>query len=243
MSQPVNRDDYVAVSPGGIRCVDDRGDLTGENLSIQLPGAGLHLVDLLRLALAHSQEETTEAVLWEMAQDVLASAPARQYGISGGVHIDDEHGHLTDPAQLQVRNSGCGYDSVRLEVLGRLESNIPGYQAGTHIKKAKDTGWNVQILTGEHHSEATAAINYLTGQTLWTKSLWEEGRVPSFNYDIWAVEALKPMLVSSLEQHDLPEAAAALEDNALKWGEKLYLETLDILTKGRLGAHNLIKIQ
>jgi len=243
MAAQVNASDYVEVAADSGRCVDERGDKSGENLGWQAPGAGLHVVDLLRVAGARAGEEISEMDLWEMAQSVFESEEAKSNKIVAGVHIDDEHGHISDESLLKMRNKGCGYDSVRNQVLERLGASIRDYEAGGHILLARERGWGVQVLTGEHVGNATAAVNNMKGRTLKTQSLLVGARIPSFNYDIWAVEVLLPVMEKALKAKGYEDAAEKLSEEGVEMGRKLYAETLDILTHGRLNEGNLIEIE
>lgn len=241
MANQVQPQDYVAILAHSTRCVDDRADKQGENLGVQFPGASLHLMDLLLIALNKAGATFTTEQLVDMTQAVYASQTAKRLNLLPGVHIDDEHGHIADEAELDTRVKGCGYDSVRTQVLARLGVTLD-YESGTHIAKARELGWGVQVLTGEHYADATAAVNYVSGTTLKTKSLWAADRTPSFNYDIWAVEALADTMENVLEDYSFEEAGELIEDHATEWGLELYRNTLDILTQGRLGK-KLIEIK
>lgn len=234
--------DYVAVSENPGRCVDDRPAVGGENLGVQLPGGALHILDLLRIAIGKSIGEEPEEYLWEMADTVYRSPRARKHHILPGVHIDDGHGTIVDAAQRAARTAGCGYDRVREEVLGRMGVALGGYQPGEHIRWARQRGWGVAVLSGEHATDATAALNFLPGKTLETSRLWEPGRVPSFSFDIWAVRVLLPEMGRMLQREGYREAADLLQKNGIPWSKRLYIETLDILSAGRIGAHDLREI-
>ncbi len=237
----VSARDYVVNQAHSTRCVDDRADKSGENLGAQLPGGSEHIVDLLFVAITKAGGTVTKHQLLDMLQAVYASPTAKHLNLLPGVHIDDEHGHLTDTTEIEARVKGCGYDSVRCRVLARFDMALD-YISGTDIAKARELGWGVQVLTGEHHAQATAAVNYVKGTTLKTKSLWLADRVPSFNYDIWVVEALAEVMKSVLEESGYSDAGELLEKNATEWGSSLYTNTLDILTQGRLGKE-LIEIK
>lgn len=241
MANHVQPQDYVANLAHSTRCVDDRADKQGENLGVQMPGGSLHLMDLLYLSLTKAGASFSKEQLLEMTQAVYASQTAKRLNLLPGVHIDDEHGHIADEAELATRVKGCGYDSVRAQVLSRIGVTLD-YESGTHIAKARELSWGVQILTGEHHADATAAVNYVSGTTLKTKSLWAADRIPSFNYDIWAVEALADTMENVLEDYGFEEAGELIEDHAAQWGLELYKHTLDILTQGKLGKE-LIEIK
>jgi hypothetical protein len=241
MANQVQPQDYVANLANPTRCVDDRADKQGESLGVQLPGASLHLMDLLLIALTKAGETVSKQQLLDMTQAVYASQTAKRLNLLPGVHIDDEHGHITEEAELSSRVKGCGYDSVRAQVLARLGVTLD-YESGSDITKARGLGWGVQVLTGEHNGSATAAVNYVAGTTLKTKSLWSTDRTPSFNYDIWVVESLAEIMENVLEDFGFEEAGDLIEDNAADWGLALYKHTLDILTQGKLGG-DLIEIK
>lgn len=241
MAHQVQSQDYVANLAHATRCVDDRADKTGENLGVQMPGGSLHLMDLLLIATTKAGETVSKEQLLEMTQAIYATQTAKRLNLLPGVHIDDEHGHITDEAELATRVKGCGYDSVRAQVLARLGVTLD-YKSGSDITKARELGWGVQVLTGEHSASATAAVNYVSGTTLKTKTLWATDRTSSFNYDIWAVEALADTMENVLEDYGFEEAGELIEDHASEWGLELYKHTLDILTQGRLGK-KLIEIK
>ena len=238
----VSGEDYIPIETHSARCVDDRPDRTGENRGVQLPGGSLHILDLMRVAILMSGQNIEEEALWQMTDTALRSQEARKNNIVPGVHIDDNHGHLTSDAELAVRERGCGYDAVRGEVLGRLGVEIGIYQPGENIRRARAMGWGVQQLAGDHSGEATAALNFLPGLTLRTQRLWEEDRVPSFNHDIWAVRMLLPAMLHQLEEGGFQEASQLLAKDGVNWSKKVYVETLDILSEGRIGVHDLIEI-
>lgn len=234
---PVSKTDYVAAQ-GATRCVDERGDKHGELLGVQLPGGSEHLMDLFLLALEEVGAEYDEALLFDMTQHVYTSSLTDEYNLEPGVHIDDEHGKLSLEASAD-RVVGCGYDKVRGDVLQRLGVEL-SYSPGERISQAREHQWSVQILTGDHFANATAAINRVPGQTLQTKALLVEDRIPSFNYDLWVVTAAKPAMIAALNQAGYSKAAKTLEAQAEDWGRQLYIETLDILTDGRLGQDLLV---
>ncbi len=236
----VNKDDYVAVQAEPMRCVDERGDKEGENLGVQMPGGAEHLMDLLYVAGAKTGKEIADERLFEMVEEVLASEAAKAHKLVAGVHIDDEHGHL-DMDECETRNAGCGYDRVRAEVLKRMGVEVE-YESGLRIEMARERGWGVQVLTGNHVAHATAAMNWMTDKTLKTQALWEEGRAPSFNHDIWAVKVLVGEMQRVLEAEGMSEAAELLGDRALDWSRQLYAETLDILSGGVLGDASILEI-
>ena len=234
----VTKEDYVDAS-GAIRCVDERADKEGELLGVQMPGGAEHLMDLLLVSISKSGGEVSEEALFAMVDTVLKSETAVTFGIKPGVHIDDEHGHL-DMETCANRDFGCGYDKVRADVIKSLDVTHE-YNPGDRIKKARALGWNIQVLTGDHVATATAAINTIEGKTLKTQELLADGRKQSFNYDLWAVTALKGELIAVLEE-EYPQAAKVLEANTEKWGRELYVETLNILSGGALGENSLIGI-
>lgn len=238
----VTREDYVENTADSMRCVDERKDFAGENLGVQMPGGAEHVVDLMRVALAKAGNEVDEETLWSMANKVFASDTAVRLKIKPGVHIDDEHGHISEEGELETRVKGCGYDGVRTQVLERMGVTLT-YEPGTDIAKARGSGWGVQVLTGEHVPNATAAVNHMEGKTLKTQVLLEVGRVQSFNYDVWAVKALADDMEDVLEEFGYEDAGDLLEDHAEEWGIELYGHTLDILTQGRLAKSTLVEIR
>ena len=240
MAQVVNANDYVSNQADSTRCVDERADKSGENLGVQLPGCTEHIMDLMMIALDKSGKSVDEAALLAMVKDVYASDAAYEHKIVMGMHIDDEHGHL-DADACKKRVMGCGYDKVRTQVLERMGFNIE-YTPGTRIKVARAEGVGIQVLTGDHVANATAAINWKEDSTLKTQSLWEDGRTPSFNHDIWVVKVLLDDMKKVLEDNNFEEAAEILNENALEWSKTMYVETLDILSNGALGEE-LIEIK
>ncbi|KKU87775.1 MAG: hypothetical protein UY18_C0026G0001 [Microgenomates group bacterium GW2011_GWF2_47_9] len=231
---PVNREDYVEVGVGdGCRCVDDRagkGESDLANLAPQLPGGSEHVMDLILLASLKAGKSVTEDELFQMVEDVYKSGAAQKYGLKPGLHIDDEHGHISDPIELEKRDIGCGADSVRVEVLRKMGVEVE-YDRGARIREARRRGWNVQILTGHHagaegEEQATAAVNHMVGKTLNTNSLLSPDRRASFNYDVWVVELLIPEMVNLMRNRGMGEAANLLERNGLSWGEEIFVHTL-----------------
>lgn len=236
----VSKKDYVQVSPDSARCVDDRKDKSGENLGHQFPGASEHIMDLILIAATKSGVSLSEDELFEMTQQVYQSDAAKNAKLVPGMHIDDEHGHLSD-SDCEGRINGCGYDGVRDQVLDRFGVSV-NYDPGTRIAKARKIGWGVQVLTGNHEA-GSAAINFVEGTTLKTQELWKENRVPSFNHDIWAVKVFLPEMVKALKTSGNEEAAVLINQNAMSWSEEIYGHTLDILTKGVLNSSNLKRIE
>lgn len=241
MSQLVSADDYVVVQADSCRCVDERCDKEGENLGVQMPGCSQHIMDLFLVSLEKSNSEYSEELLWELTRSVYQSDHAQKHNLVMGMHIDDEHGELSS-SDCQTRNAGCGYDKVRNQVLSRMGIEID-YQPGSRIDAARNASVGVQVLTGDHVAHATAAMNWMTSKTLQTQVLWEEGRNPSFNHDIWVVKEVLPEMIKALENKNHPQAAKTLEENALAWSRQLYAETLDILSNGGLTDASIIEIK
>jgi hypothetical protein len=241
--QVVTREDYVDNEPDSTRCVDERKDKEGENRGVQMPGGSEHIMDLLMVAVQRCGGEIDDEVLMAMADRIYQSEVAKEHNLVPGVHIDDEHGDL-DMDACKTRDAGCGYDKVRKDVLKSLLGNDISYDPGTRIRMAREKGWGVQVLTGNHRTPeegVTAAINYMTGKTLKTKSLWAEGR-PSFNHDIWVVEVFLGEMKRELEEGNFGEAADLLEENAMQWSKEIYGKTLDILSGKALNEEGLISI-
>jgi len=238
----VTSKDYVTASPDSTRCVDERGDKEGENLGVQMPGASEHIMDLMLVAVLQDGGKVPDEQLMEMTEKVYASSVAKENSLVLGMHIDDEHGHL-DMDACGDRNHGCGYDKVR----GTVIKNVFDYEVesnpGTRIEKAREKGWGIQVLTKDHIPYASAAINKMVGKTLKTKSLLDDGRNPSFNHDIWVVEKLLPEMISQLEEAGFDGAAEILNENSMDWSEKLYGETLNVLSNGALTGESLIVIE
>lgn len=206
-----------------------------------MPGGSEHLMDLMLVAVSKAGGNVDDQKLFEMVNKVYESEVAKKNRLMPGVHIDDEHGHLEMRA-CEDRVSGCGYDKVRRQVLERIGVEVE-YNPGDRIGGARDWGWRVQVLTGDHFAHSTAAINYLKGMTLKTQSLLAEDRNPSFNYDIWVLSELVPVMVDVLKDEGLEKASELLEESALDWGKQIYAETLDILSGGALGDKDLIVIE
>lgn len=237
----LSKTDYVAVRPDSARCVDDRPDKNGENFGPQFPGASEHLMDLMLLAVNKSGESVGEDKLFEMVNRVYESDVAKKHNLVPGVHIDDEHGHLGEE-ECAGRVDGCGYDKVRRQVLEQMGIRID-YETGARIGKARELGWEVQLLTSHHANNATAAVNEQTDMTLNTKKLWSGNRTPSFNHDIWAVTVLIPEMESKLRSNGYAKGANLLNVYGEKWSREIYGHTLDILTGGRLNRNTLIQIK
>jgi hypothetical protein len=240
----VNREDYVEAQPNSTRCVDERKDKEGKNLGIQMPGGSEHLMDLMLVAIKKAGGEVDDEVLCGMVGKVYESEVARANNLTAGVHIDDEHGHL-DTEACANRDGGCGYDKVRGEVIENVFGIEVASEPGSRIRKARELGWGVQVLTGDHRNpgnneSVTAALNFMKGKTLDTATLWEEGRTPSFNHDIWVVETLQAEMQQQLEAAGFSDAAKLLEENAVVWSREIYGETLNILSGGELTGENLI---
>lgn len=239
MPKEVNKNDYVRVEPGEGRCVDERRalGLHSENFSVQMPGVSEHLMDLILLPIALTTgEQVDESLLFDMTENVYKSPFASEYGARPGLHIDDDHGSLSLD-QTGGRVLGCGADKVRTNVLKKMGAKVV-YQTGARIAEGRRRGWGIQVLTGAHDPHATAALNYLEGKTLNTKSLWEAGRRPSFNHDLWFALGLLDELAGQLDSHGFNKAAKELSDHGEDWSIDMYTHTLQ-----ELGYHtNLIQI-
>jgi hypothetical protein len=238
----VTSKDYVAVEADSGRCVDERKDREGQNRGVQFPGGALHILDLMRVAITKNGKEIGEDILWEMTDKIMSSEEAQKHNIRPGVHIDDDHGNITSEEELEDRLLGCGYDSVRSQVMGRLGVDIGEYEPGENIRRARERGWGVQQLTGAHSNDATAALNYLHGMTLDNQKLWEEGRVPSFNHDIWAVRQLIPAMERELKNGEFEGASRLVKEHGVNWSKQIYIDTLDILSQGRIGEQHFVEI-
>lgn len=239
MSSKEMVDYYVQVS-GATRCVDERGDKQGELLGVQLPGGSQHLMDLFALAFDQAGNDFNDDMLFKLTEQVYRSDMAVELRLEPGMHIDDEHGELSVDACTD-RVFGCGYDKVRSQVLARIGVNIQ-YNPGDRIDQARSRGWKIQVLTGDHFTDAAAAINKLEGKTLKTQALLNQDQVPSFNYDHWAVTAILPAMVEVLADAGYSEAAKILQEEAVDWGKRLYLETLDILSNGAITAADVVEV-
>lgn len=107
------------------------------------------------------------------------------------IHIDDEHGHITDLEQLRARNVGCGFLNVISDVVSVLKElkltqldpkSINGQQIFNALRKE---GAKTVVLTGNHKlEEAGFVINDVGGKTLPKDNLFEES--PAFCWDRWA---------------------------------------------------------
>ncbi len=113
------------------------------------------------------------------------------------IHIDDEHGHISDPNELSNRTQGCGFLSVVKDVAQivseLLKEQISGLSinqfqnvSGTNIfEELKKAGAKVVPLTGEHADNASVIINQKQGRkTLDRNQLFSE--YPAFLWDQWA---------------------------------------------------------
>jgi hypothetical protein len=232
----VNREDYVPVHPGdATRCVDDRKGLWSEDeiLGVQMPGASEHPMDLMLLAIVKSGQLIDEYSLFDMTDELFGSEVAKKYGLKPGVHIDDNHGEISDPGELAEKSDGCGADKVRAEVLSEMGVKVQ-YEPGFRIREARLRGWNVQVLTGAHAGThgtpaATAAINETVGTTLNNAALLGEGRRASFNHDIWVINELLPDMAKILRDKGFGDAAGLLEKNGVVWSEEMYVRVLQHL--------------
>lgn len=80
-------------------------------------------------------------------------------------HIDDEHGHIADEADLSKREGGCGFLKVWHDVLGDVyqlfgvDGSLPGLVSQSEVEDIpgsqfiadiRTTGGTVLPLTGNH---------------------------------------------------------------------------------------------
>jgi hypothetical protein len=113
------------------------------------------------------------------------------------VHIDDEHGHITDVSTLKNRLTGCGFLGVINEVAAITKNLLAGegivnqealdIDSGTIMKGLIKTGAKVVPLTGNHKTkdhQARVVINDYKDKTLNRDALYEQN--PAFLWDKWA---------------------------------------------------------
>lgn len=230
MSETVQARDYCWVTPGSGRCVDDRDGLEyhAENRSVQMPGASSHLMDLMQLSIISSRLTVKEAQLFDMTESAYRSSFATSYGARPGLHIDDEHGHLS-LSQTRSRVAGCGHDAVRTRVMKHMGVDV-SYSSGERILEARRRGWGIQVLTGAHggvkNLTPTAAVNHMEGMTLDTGRLLREDRVPSFNYDKWFAIGMLDVLMKELHNNGFERAEKVLDLKGEEFTTLMYYWTL-----------------
>lgn len=110
------------------------------------------------------------------------------------IHIDDEHGKITDLTKLLSRTKGCGFlgvsDSV-VEILKELNLTYRFIAANekrdfvqnifTHLQRA---GAKIIVLEGNHANNAQIIINQIPNYTYPKDILFHEA--PAFCWDMWA---------------------------------------------------------
>ena len=113
-------------------------------------------------------------------------------------HIDNHHGHITDPHELTERTEGCGFLGVWQNVFQVMKQSL---QEELHnqvvfadavepktstdfINAVKESNGNIILLTGLHKAgEAAVAINLVPGKTLDRTALFDTD--PAFLWDAW----------------------------------------------------------
>ncbi len=113
-------------------------------------------------------------------------------------HIDNHHGHITDPHELAKRTEGCGFlgvwqnvfqvmkQSLQEELHGQMDfaDNIEPKTSTDFINAVRENGGNIVPLTGHHKAgEAAVAINLVPGKTLDRTALFDTD--PAFLWDAW----------------------------------------------------------
>jgi hypothetical protein len=110
------------------------------------------------------------------------------------IHIDDEHGHITDPARLLERNKGCGFLGASPNLLTILRDLDLTKRTIKEDKKStfgqdmfnalRKEGAKTVILEGNHAPDAKIVINQIEGKTYPKDNQFTTQ--PAFCWDMWA---------------------------------------------------------
>lgn len=231
----------VDVEPGPSECVDERKVLGVERKNhIKLPGASVHVADMFEIAFHKAgidtmnlpQDADGQAVdakkLVQMVKAVHATEKAKEIGFEFGVHIDDEHGHITNPQELEKRDEGCGHDRVRqhslLEAHGVRIPDKRAHLVGEMIK----AGASVTVYTEGHFKDARAVENHRKGKTLSSQQALN-AEMPAFDSDVWVIADLANEIAEQVRNlgGDYEKAAGLITSENLKaWSNSSYRETL-----------------
>jgi len=164
----------------GDRCVDDRADKPfakypydqGKYNGRQFAGGTFGIIGALRATTEINEND---------ARDLVKEIYDQQ-GWKIGDHIDDEHGQITDPKQLQQRNKGCGnQDAIK-------KGDVPMYAFVTagevkdRFKWIRNINGYLPVLTGGHEAQG-AAVNLTKGTTFGTVQAVDENQ-SLFNLDL-----------------------------------------------------------
>jgi len=165
----------------GDRCVDDRKTQIFENYSYdkgkyngrQFAGGTFGIIGALRIAAEMNENEARTFV-----KDVY-----HQQGWQIGDHIDDEHGHITDPKKLLQRNKGCGnQDKIRDGEIPMYSSIVSPEDVDDRFNWIKDIDGYLPVLTGEHEPQG-AGINLVENTTFNTNKA-VKNQESIFNLDL-----------------------------------------------------------
>ena len=166
------------------------------------------------------------------------------------VHIDDEHGEVTDLEQLRERKKGCGFlrvinDVVRITQQLLKEGNfitdknisLQGDDIFTQLVAA---GSKVVALTGHHKTdnyEARVVVNSVNGMTLNRDRIYDTS--PAFLWDAWATTNQQV-----LNAFNLLANTNLTSDQFLKLQTTVHLATGLMLNALNIGSNgNLVMIQ
>ncbi|MBD3250759.1 MAG: hypothetical protein GF381_04305 [Candidatus Pacebacteria bacterium] len=132
----------------------------------------------------------------------LTQQASRAVGLELQVHIDDLHGQIqpekmTDQELVQAmveNNIGCGFSKYHWKDQGT-----------TVIQAAKDRGWRVQLLVGEHQEDG-AISNYQSDTTFDVAEGVAQGKA-RFNQDVWQARQVFDKLGELIDQPDFGQKA------------------------------------
>lgn len=159
----------------------------------------------------------------------LVEKASQEVGLSLQVHIDDLHGQikaddLSDQELVQAvvdNNVGCGFSKYHWQEQG-VEV----------IQMAKDRGWRLELLVGEHEEDG-AISNFMEGQTFDVAAGVNQGQA-AFNQDVQSARKVFAKLAELIEQ---PEFAQKAEN----WMMKTYADVV-VALKGVSSADEIVEL-
>ncbi len=160
----------------------------------------------------------------------LVEQASQEVGLGLQVHIDDQHGqikpkNLSDQNLIQAaidNNKGCGFSIYHWQE-----------QGATIIQKAKNKGWRLQLLTGEH--KESAAISNNVGDHSFNVAAGINQNKAAFNQD---VKPAKKVFAKLSELIDQPEFA----QKAKNWMIKTYADVV-VALQGVNSAKEIIQLK
>lgn len=225
---------YVGVNNGsGHRCVDGRAVLeqAGEEATgfsneayngAQFPGGTCGVIGAIRVVLDMSETEARS----------LAKGTCDKHGISMGDHTDDDHGRITNLAELVIRTAGCGNQDAG--EMGRIPMYEEIYYDGLvadRITWLRENGGSVPPLSGNHF-ENLPAINLDPNITFGNRGAVLEGK-SVFNLDLATLYNLAGLLYDdrNAQENDV-DGRSDFQDAIAHEVVRDYFQTLTALDGG-----------